>query len=129
MESRRGNMISQALIIMDDKVLMVQQYVQRGDIVWNFPGGGVEENETPEQACLREVREETGYEVQITNLLYKGKEKFTYMAEVIGGELSLNKEIIGNEDIVDVKWVSLLDHEILDSYTRPILELLQQESW
>ncbi|MFC4322963.1 NUDIX hydrolase [Litchfieldia salsa] len=43
-------MISQAIIIKDNKLLMVKQYVQRGDIVWNFPGGGIERNETPEQA-------------------------------------------------------------------------------
>jgi 8-oxo-dGTP diphosphatase len=117
-------MISQAVIIMNDKVLMVQQHVQRGDIVWNFPGGGMEENETPEQTCIREVREETGYEVQIKKLLLKGKEKFTFLAEVIGGELSLDKELIGNEDLVDVKWISLQDYEKFDTYTRPVLELL-----
>lgn len=27
---------------------------------WEFPGGGVRAGETPEEACLREVREETG---------------------------------------------------------------------
>jgi 8-oxo-dGTP pyrophosphatase MutT (NUDIX family) len=28
---------------------------------WAFPGGGLEEDESPEQACAREVREETGH--------------------------------------------------------------------
>jgi len=37
-------MISQALITRNDKVLMVRQHVQRGDIVWNFPGGGIEKD-------------------------------------------------------------------------------------
>ena len=27
---------------------------------WEFPGGGVRAGETPEEACMREVREETG---------------------------------------------------------------------
>jgi 8-oxo-dGTP diphosphatase len=116
-----------SIIIMNDKVLMVQQYVQRGDIVWNFPGGGMEENETLEQTCIREVREETGYEVQIKKLLFKGKEKFTFLAEVISGELSLDKELIGNEDLVDVKWISLQDYEKFDHYTRPVLELLHHD--
>ena len=64
-------MISQALIIKDNRILMVKQYVERGDIVWNYPGGSIEVNESPEQACIREVREETGYEVEISRLLFK----------------------------------------------------------
>ncbi|WP_181538201.1 NUDIX hydrolase [[Anoxybacillus] calidus] len=31
--------------------------VQRGDIVWNFPCGGVKPDETLEEACVREVFE------------------------------------------------------------------------
>lgn len=30
-----------------------------------FPGGGIEDNETPEEACIREVLEETGYHVTV----------------------------------------------------------------
>jgi 8-oxo-dGTP pyrophosphatase MutT (NUDIX family) len=33
--------------------------------VWTFPKGRIDRGETPEQAALREVREETGYAAQI----------------------------------------------------------------
>lgn len=46
-------LIAEAIIIQNNSVLMFKQYVQRGDIVWNFPGGGIEEGESPEQACIR----------------------------------------------------------------------------
>ena len=40
--------------------------IKRRDIpVWVFPGGGLESHETPEEGALREVLEETGYEVRI----------------------------------------------------------------
>jgi 8-oxo-dGTP diphosphatase len=38
---------------------------------WEFPGGGIELNETPEKALLREVKEETGLNVEIVRLLPK----------------------------------------------------------
>lgn len=40
--------------------------VKRRDLpVWVFPGGGLDEGETPEEGVLREVEEETGLKVKI----------------------------------------------------------------
>lgn len=40
--------------------------VKRRDVpVWVLPGGGVEINEKPEEALIREILEETGYQVRI----------------------------------------------------------------
>lgn len=51
-----------ALIIKDKKVLLVQ-HKKLG--VWLYPGGHVEDNETPDETVIREVLEETGVSVEI----------------------------------------------------------------
>ena len=95
-------MIAQALVIQENKVLMVKQYVERGDIVWNYPGGNIEKNETPEQACIREVKEETGYDVEIKVLLFKSFHKYTFVGEIKGGQLFCDLENEDNNDIIEV---------------------------
>lgn len=42
-------------------VLLIARRNAAGRIQWTLPKGRVEEGETPEEAALREVREETGY--------------------------------------------------------------------
>ncbi len=55
-------------IIRHEGRLYIQQRCanDRGGGLWEFPGGGVEAKETPEQATLREILEETGWSVRIT---------------------------------------------------------------
>jgi ADP-ribose pyrophosphatase YjhB (NUDIX family) len=77
--------------------------------IWALPGGGLEPDETWEQAAVRETLEETGYQVKIKKYVgeYRrpqmssggGDIKRVFLAEVIGGNLSRH-----DKESVDVRW-------------------------
>lgn len=114
-------MPAQAVIVQGNRALMVKDRVDRGDIVWNFPGGRVEDGETPEQACIREVKEETGYDIKVLKLLRGGDGHCTYVAEIVGGELVLDTE--NEPTIIEIAWVDLRDEEKFDGITAPVRDL------
>ena len=53
-----------AIIIKDDKILLEKRKNEPGKGKWSIPGGLVELGESVEQTVIREVREETGLEVE-----------------------------------------------------------------
>lgn len=59
---------------------------------YTFPGGGLEEGETLEEGCMREIKEEFGIHVKVVKKLYEMEsEKFNqkeifYLCEYVGGE-------------------------------------------
>ncbi len=65
--------------------------------IWNLPGGGVESGELPDEAVVREAREETGLEVVVERLVdIYGKVDddvvFSFVCRVTGGELCFTDE-------------------------------------
>jgi ADP-ribose pyrophosphatase YjhB (NUDIX family) len=87
---------------------------RRGRLLWSLPKGHVEAGETPEQAAIREVQEETGISGEILASL--GTIDFWFIAEgrrvhktvhhflmrAVGGELS-----DADVEVAEVAWVPL----------------------
>lgn len=87
-----------SIIFTDDKEHVVA--LKRCDVpVWVFPGGGVEDNESPEEAAIREAYEETGLTVRIVRKIgeYMPINKLTKLTYVFECSIISGKLQTGNE--------------------------------
>lgn len=91
------------------KILLVQEGKVGREGLYNVPGGHVEPHETLFEAAVRESKEESGYDVELTGLLGVYQTVLPHInvsgpvlaAKVVGGEATASKEH------PDVRWVSL----------------------
>jgi 8-oxo-dGTP diphosphatase len=117
-----------ALITDDQGRLLLPHWSEAPLDGWTMPGGGIDPGEDPADAAVREVFEETGYDVELDGLL--GVDSFVipaaervrpsdrpvhalrivYRAHVTGGELRVEED--GTTD--DVAWHTPQEVEALD---------------
>jgi 8-oxo-dGTP diphosphatase len=98
-------------IFKDEEVLMIKENKPTAINKWNFPSGRIETGEDILYAARREVKEETGFEVELTSTtgIYNfvssaGNQVilFHFTGEVTGGSLNIEED-----EIIDSKWVKV----------------------
>ena len=71
---------------------------RRDHDLWNLPGGALEHGEAPRDGVIREVKEETGLEVEVSGLagVYSKPEAddlvFSFLCRRVGGVIALSDE-------------------------------------
>lgn len=84
--------------IITDKEERVLLCHRRDYDLWNLPGGGVEAGESPWDALIREIKEETGLEAKPVRLtgVYSKPDKneivLSFTCRITGGEITLTDE-------------------------------------
>lgn len=112
-----------AVVVDDRDRMLLALWNEVAEPLWTLPGGGVELAESVEEGVVREVREETGYDVELGRLLgvntfvvspeertvdrdrwFRGI-RVIYEASVTSGRL--RNEVDGTTD--EARWIPLAD--------------------
>ena len=122
------------LALSEGRVLLVKRAIEPFKGYWDIPGGFLEAGEHPADGAVREMREETGLEIEPVEILgifmdVYGPEQLPtlnlcYLAKVSGGEPR------ASSDASDLAWfpVDKLPDEIAFSWEKEALALLKGRS-
>ncbi len=106
-----------AIIKNGNKIFATQRGYGEFKDGWEFPGGKIEENETPEQALVREIKEELDADIKVGELIDWVEYDYPnfhlsmgcFWAEIISGNLVLKEHEaarwLTREQLDDVDWL------------------------
>jgi 8-oxo-dGTP diphosphatase len=111
-----------AIILDEDRILLIRRDREPAKGLWTFPGGAVELGESLEEAVKREAVEETGLQVvvgEVATVIDRvvrddaGGVRYHYVivdyfARPVGGALQ------ASSDVSDARWAALQDLDELD---------------
>lgn len=125
-------------IVFDDsgKMLLVKQHHEGKDI-WMVPGGGIEDGENAAQAAVREVKEETGLDIEAGPLIWHVEEvsqrgqRFVnfFLCKVISGDLELGEDPEFDKNNQVLREVRFMTREEIQKVTWLYPEYLRDELW
>jgi 8-oxo-dGTP pyrophosphatase MutT (NUDIX family) len=125
-------------------VALMARFNRGGKLEWCIPKGHLEQNETNEQAALREVREETGLVAEIITHLGEVNYQFiqdgkriaktvhVYLMQQTGGELSFEHD--PHKEASELEWVAVsellarLSHGNEKRIAKMAIELIEARS-
>ena len=96
-----------AIIPYEDGLIVIKRIKgdnENREEYYTIPGGGQEEGESIEEATLREIREELGIEVELTDKCYElesqGRKQYFFIAKYKSGEIGSGN----GEEMIDITY-------------------------
>jgi 8-oxo-dGTP diphosphatase len=113
-------LVTCAIIINSQNQILVTQRssTMHLPLKWEFPGGKIEENETPEACLIREIREELNIDIEIIERLspndYQYADKsirlIPFICKQTGGEIELKEHAeykwLDRTNLLDLDWAA-----------------------
>ena len=121
------------ILIENEKILLVTQKVS-DKRNWSLPGGKLEQGETIEQGIIREMKEETGLDVEIIRLLYLCDVSasnntllhISFLLKRVAGNIELPTNEFESNPIYDVEFIPISD--LLDyGFSEKFLKLAENK--
>ena len=98
--------VAEAIIEKDHQILIAKRLKGQHKDLWEFPGGKIEENESSEQALIREIKEELNADISITSYLTTINYTYPDFHLVMDVYLcSLASETMILHDHSQIKWI------------------------
>jgi 8-oxo-dGTP diphosphatase len=124
-----------SIVLVSDGQICLMKRIKNGNTYFMLPGGKMKKEETPEEAALREAREELSIEAQLGELLFvyeeEGKQEYCFKVKSYEGEIELGgeeKEQMAEDNQFIIEWHELKELSKLNThhYPKAIFEKLAQ---
>ena len=120
-----------AVIRKDDKIFATQRGYGEFKDGWEFPGGKIEEGETPEQALIREIKEELDTDIRVGDLIDTIEYDYSnfhlsmdcFWCDIVQGGLELREheaaKWLTKENLYSVEWLPA-DVELIEKIKKEL---------
>ena len=119
--------VAVAIAVKGKKLLLIKRGIAPRKGAWGPPSGFIEVGETPEEACLRELKEETGVSGQVVRLIgvsrLGDKEVYGDMLMVRYLVKAGDEEITPGDEVEDARFFDIA--ELSDNYARYLSEIIE----